>query len=190
MNPTLVIANKTYSSWSFRPWILMRHLGIAFDEIVVPLGRDERSADISRNSPAGKCPVLHDGEIVVWDSLAIIEYVAERHPDMPIWPRPRAARAQARSLAAEMHSGFKGMRELPPMNMRRKVKQRALTHEASADVARIEQAFRQARGEFGQAGPFSSAIFRRPTRCSRRWSIVCMCIRWRSRPARGPIWTR
>ncbi len=97
---------------------------------------------------------MHDGKIVVWDSLAIIEYVAELHPRMPIWPRSRAARAGARSLAAEMHSGFMGIRGLLPMNMRRKVKQRELTPEASADVARLEQAFGQARREFGQAGAF------------------------------------
>ena len=154
MKPTLVIANKTYSSWSFRPWILMRHFGIAFDEVVIPLAQENTRAEILRLSPAGRCPALHDGEIVVWDSLAIIEYVAERHPNMPIWPRPRAARAQARSLAAEMHSGFMGLRGLLPMNMRRKAKKRELTPEAIADVARLEQAFGQARGEFGQAGAF------------------------------------
>ncbi len=154
MSLTLIIANKAYSSWSFRPWILMRHFGTAFDEIVIPLGADATSADMLRYSPAGKCPSLRDGKIVVWDSLAIIEYVAELHPNMPIWPRPRAARAQARSLAAEMHSSFTGLRGLLPMNMRRMVKQRELTPEASADVARLEQAFEQARGEFGQAGAF------------------------------------
>jgi glutathione S-transferase len=154
MNPTLVIANKTYSSWSFRPWILMRHFGIEFDEVVIPMAQENTRAEMLRSSPAGKCPSLHDGKIVVWDSLAIIEYVAELHPNMPIWPRPRAARAQARSLAAEMHSGFMGLRGLLPMNMRRKVKQRELTPEASADVARLEQAFGQGRREFGQAGAF------------------------------------
>jgi glutathione S-transferase len=154
MKPTLVIANKAYSSWSFRPWILMRHFGIAFDEVVIPMAQENTRADMLRFSPAGKCPALHDGEIVVWDSLAIIEYVAELHPRTPIWPRLRAARAQARSLAAEMHSGFAGLRGLLPMNMCRKVKNRELTPEASADVARLEQAFGQARREFGQAGVF------------------------------------
>jgi glutathione S-transferase len=154
MKPTLVIANKTYSSWSFRPWILMRHFGIAFDEVVIPLAQENFRAEILRYSPAGKCPSLHDGEIVVWDSLAIIEYIAELHPRIPVWPESRAARAQARSLAAEMHSGFMGLRGLLPMNMRRKVKRRELTPEASADVSRLEQAFEQARAEFGQAGAF------------------------------------
>jgi glutathione S-transferase len=154
MNPTLVIANKNYSSWSFRPWILMRHFGLAFDEIVIPMAQENTRAEMLRFSPAGKCPSLRDGEIVVWDSLAIIEYVAELHPRLPIWPRPRAARAQARSLAAEMHSGLMAMRQHLPMNMRRAIARRELTPEASADVARLERAFGQARGEFGQAGAF------------------------------------
>ncbi len=154
MKPTLVIANKNYSSWSFRPWILMRHFGLVFDEIVIPMAQENTRAEMLRYSPAGKCPSLRDGEIVVWDSLAIIEYVAELHPRLPIWPRPRAARAQARSLAAEMHSGFMDIRQLLPMNMRRPVARRELTPEASADVARLEQAFAQARGEFCQAGAF------------------------------------
>jgi glutathione S-transferase len=159
MKPTLVIANKTYSSWSFRPWILMRHFGIAFDEVVIPLAQENSRAEILRYSPAGKCPSLHDGKIVVWDSLAIIEYVAERHPRLPIWPRPRAARARARSLAAEMHSGFMCLRGLLPMNMRRKVERHELTPEATADVSRLEQAFEQARAEFGQAGAFLCGDF-------------------------------
>jgi glutathione S-transferase len=151
---TLVIANKAYSSWSFRPWILMRHFGIAFDEIVIPMAQEDTRTEMLRYSPAGKCPALRDGEIAVWDSLAIIEYVAESTPDKPLWPKPRAARAQARSLAAEMHSGFMGLRGLLPMNMRRAVKRHELTPEASADVARIEVAFKQARDAFGQAGSF------------------------------------
>jgi glutathione S-transferase len=151
---TLIIANKVYSSWSFRPWILMRHFGIAFDEIVIPMAQEDTRAEMLRYSPAGKCPALHDGEITVWDSLAIIEYLAEICPDKPLWPKPRAARARARSLAAEMHSGFTGLRGLLPMNMRRAVKKLPLTPEASADVVRIEQAFKQSRTEFGQAGSF------------------------------------
>lgn len=154
MTLTLIIANKTYSSWSMRPWILMRHFGIGFDEVVVPLARDETRAEISRYSPSGKCPCLRDGDLVVWDSLAIIEYLAERFPEMPIWPRDRATRAQARSVSAEMHSGFLGLRGHLPMNMRRPVYKRELTPEAAADAERIEQAFAQARDAFGAAGPF------------------------------------
>ncbi len=154
MSLTLIIANKAYSSWSFRPWILMRHFGIAFDEIVIPLEHENTRAEILRYSPAGKCPILRDGDVAVWDSIAIIEYLAERCPQAAIWPVPREARAQARSLAAEMHSGFAGLRGLLPMNMRRTVKKRELSPEAAADVARIEQAFTQARDAFGQSGAF------------------------------------
>ena len=154
MSLTLVIANKTYSSWSLRPWILMRHYGIVFDEIVIPLALDNTRARLLRFSPSGKCPALLDGEITVWDSLAIIEYLAELFPEKPLWPATLAARARARSLAAEMHSSFMGLRSLLPMNFRRAVKQLELTPEAGADAARIEQAFQLARATFGQCGPF------------------------------------
>jgi glutathione S-transferase len=151
---TLIIGNKAYSSWSFRPWILMRHFGIPFDEVTVPLGRAETRADLLRYAPTGKCPVLRDGDRLIWDSLAILEFVAETFPDRAIWPRERAARAQARALCAEMHSGFTGLRSHLPMNMRRAVKERPLTPEATADVARLEQAFAQARAAFGAGGAF------------------------------------
>ncbi|MCI0465980.1 MAG: glutathione S-transferase family protein [Beijerinckiaceae bacterium] len=154
MSLTLIIANKNYSSWSFRPWLLMRQFEIAFDEVVIPLGQENTHREILRYSPAGKCPVLCDSETAVWDSLAIIEYLAECNPRAAIWPETKEARAHARALAAEMHSGFTGLRGLLPMNMRRKVKKRDLTPEAAADVARIEQAFKAAREKSGQAGDF------------------------------------
>jgi glutathione S-transferase len=154
MDLTLIIANKTYSSWSFRPWILMHHFGIAFDEITIPLAQENTRAEILRQTPSGKCPALRDGAIVVWDSLAIIEYLAETFPRIAIWPRLRAARAQARSLAAEMHSGFANLRASLPMNMRRNVKRLELSQEVAADVARIESASASARAEFGRAGHF------------------------------------
>ena len=154
MTFTLIIGNKAYSSWSFRPWILLRHFGIAFDETTVPLERAETRAEILRYSPAGKCPILRDGDRLVWDSLAIIEYVAEAAPVVPVWPRDQAARAHARSLSAEMHSGFMGLRSHLPMNMRRPVGARSLTPEAEADIARIEQAFSSARHLFGGRGDF------------------------------------
>jgi len=151
---TLIIANRAYSSWSFRPWILMRHFGMTFDEIVIPLAQEATRAEILKISASGKIPALRDGGVTVWDSLAIIEYVAEAVPTVPLWPSDRPARAQARSLAAEMHSGFAALRGHLPMNMRRKIKQRALTPEATADVLRLEEAFQHARATFGQAGPF------------------------------------
>jgi glutathione S-transferase len=132
----------------------MRQFGVPFEEIVIPLAQETTRADILRYSPSGKCPVLHDGDLAVWDSLAIIEYLAEINPELSIWPRARAARAQARALAAEMHSGFMGLRGSLPMNMRREVRRRELSEEVSADLARLEQAFSQARAAFGQGGPF------------------------------------
>lgn len=154
MAMTLVIANKNYSSWSLRPWILMRQFGIAFDEIVIPLALETTRAEILKYSPAGKCPSLQVDGAAVWDSLAIIEYLAEAFPDHAIWPRDPHARAMARSLAAEMHSGFVALRKHAPMNMRRQVRTRDLGPEADADVARLEQAFASARQSFGAGGPF------------------------------------
>jgi glutathione S-transferase len=154
MGLTLVIANKAYSSWSFRPWILMRHLGIPFEEITIPMARDETRAEMLRYAPTGKCPSLHDGEIAIWDSLAIVEYLAESFPELAIWPKEKAARAHARSLAAEMHSGFVGLRSHMPTVFRRAVKKRNLTPEAESDLSRIEAAWSDARSKFGISGHF------------------------------------
>jgi glutathione S-transferase len=156
---TLILANKAYSSWSFRPWILMRHFGIPFDDVVIPLDQETTRTDILRYAPTAKCPSLRDGDLVVWDSLAIIEYLAESFPEAPIWPREKAARATARALAAEMHSGFIALRAHLPMNMRRAVRRRPLTEAVAQDVARIEEAFAETRSRFGAGGPFLFGIF-------------------------------
>ncbi len=161
----LVTANKTYSSWSMRPWLLMRAFALPFDEIVIPLDGADTAAAIARHNPAGKVPVLEDGDVVVWDSLAIVEHLAEAHPELAIWPREPAARALARSLAAEMHSGFAALRRALPMNMRRDGVPAALdpaTQAAvDADVARIEAAWADARTRFGAdgSGPFLFGAF-------------------------------
>ena len=102
----LILANKAYSSWSLRPWILLAHFKIPFEEVVIPMDQPETRADMLKYAPTAKCPSLHDGKIAVWESLAIIEYVAEAYPEKAIWPRGKAARAHARSLANEMHAGF------------------------------------------------------------------------------------
>jgi len=158
MSLTLVIANKAYSSWSMRPWLLLRHFEIAFEEIVIPMDQVSSKADMLRHAPTGKCPSLREGDLVVWDSLAIIEYLAERHPEVPVWPRDPSARAVARSLAAEMHSGFLPLRRNCPMNMRRAPAALPFDPETrtavAADVARIEDAWRDARRRFGASGPF------------------------------------
>lgn len=163
MAKTLVIGNKAYSSWSMRPWLLMRVLEIPFDEIVLPLRTEGTAAAIRRFNPAGKVPTLIDGSITIWDSLAIIEYLAEDYPDLPIWPRDKPARALARSLAAEMHSGFSPLRRSLPMNMRRDPKAPDLDPDAQTavdeNVARIETAWADTRSCFGGAGPFLFGTF-------------------------------
>jgi glutathione S-transferase len=150
----LIVANKGYSSWSLRPWILLAHFKIPFEEIVIPLDTPQTLASILKYSPTGKCPALVDGAITVWESLAIVEYIAERYPDKTIWPRGRAARAHARSLSAEMHAGFQALRQHCPTNFRRPVRKIALTEAVEADVARIEAAWAHARRAFGKSGPF------------------------------------
>ena len=154
----LAIANKAYSSWSLRPWLLLRVFNIAFDEIVIPLDTPGSAAAIRAFGPAGKLPVLVDGTLTIWDSLAIIEYVAETHGEKAIWPRDRAARAVARALAAEMHSGFLPLRRALPMNLRRQPRPARLDAETTAavaaDVARLEQAWADSRARFGGAGAF------------------------------------
>jgi glutathione S-transferase len=150
----LVIANKAYSSWSQRPWILLAHFKIPFEEIVIPLDRPDTRARILKYAANGKCPSLHDGAISVWESLAILEYVAEKYPDKAIWPRAKAARALARTLSAEMHAGFQALRQHCPTNFRRAVRKIELTPEVEADVARIEAAWGRARKIYGAAGPF------------------------------------
>lgn len=113
----LVIGNKNYSSWSLRPWLLAKQAGIPFEEIRVRLLSETFAADVARHSPAGRVPVLVDDGFAVWDSLAIVEYAAERFPDHGVWPRDAKARARARSICAEMHSGFGDLRNHCPMNI-------------------------------------------------------------------------
>ena len=118
---TLVIGNKNYSSWSLRPWIALRTAGIPFEEIVIPLYEPGSKERILAFSPTGKVPVLVDGDVRVWESLAIIDYLAERFPQTQLWPTDPAARAHARAVAAEMHAGFAPLRRHCPMNMWRPV---------------------------------------------------------------------
>ncbi|HEX3180898.1 MAG TPA: glutathione S-transferase family protein [Beijerinckiaceae bacterium] len=151
---TLVLANKAYSSWSMRPWMVLKRFDIPFDEIVIPMNQPETHAEMLKHAPSGKCPSLHDGTISVWDSLAIIEYLAETYPTFPIWPRGTEARAYARSLSAEMHSGFMALRRECPMNIRRPRRAIKVSEDVRADVVRIDEAFADARTRFGAAGAF------------------------------------
>ncbi|HYL88669.1 MAG TPA: glutathione S-transferase family protein [Burkholderiales bacterium] len=150
----LVIGNKNYSSWSLRPWLALKVLGVPFDEKRIALRRPETKAEILRHSPAGRVPVLKDGDTVVWDSLAILEYLAEKYPQL--WPGDRAERARARSMAAEMHSGFPALREHMSMNTRKRYAGKGRTPESMADVARIDEIWSQARGPF-LFGSFTAA---------------------------------
>jgi len=148
---TLYIGNKNYSSWSLRGWLATKLSGVPFREVKIQL-RGTYNPDNRAFSPTALVPALHDGDIHVWDSLAISEYLAERHPGM--WPEDRAARAWARSIAAEMHSGFVPLRRACPMNMWRPVKRRELNEEALANVRRIQAIWAECRSRYGADGPF------------------------------------
>jgi len=150
----LVIGNKAYSSWSLRPWVLMRHAGLEFEEVRLPLYTERWNADIARYSPSGKVPALVDGDIHIWDSLAICEYLAERHPEKQLWPGDTAARALARAVSAEMHSGFAELRNQLPMNVRRRLPGRNHSPGALKDIERIQQLWNDCRARFGASGPF------------------------------------
>ncbi|MGI3902585.1 MAG: glutathione S-transferase family protein [Janthinobacterium lividum] len=159
MTLQLYIGNKAYSSWSLRPWILLKHFGVPFDETVIPMYRPETRAEMLAIGPTGKVPVLHDGGIVVSESLAIIEFIAESFPDRPIWPSDRAARALARAMSSEMHAGFMNLRQTCPTNFRRAPKAIPISPEVRADVDRIEAVWADARARFGHDGPFLFGAF-------------------------------
>jgi glutathione S-transferase len=151
----LVIGNKNYSSWSMRPWLALRANNIPFEEIFIPLYTgDEDKKRIFAFTSSGKVPALIDGDVTIWDSLAIIEYVAERFPQAELWPDDRASRAHARSISAEMHSGFPALRNECGMNLHRPIGAIVLSGDAQADVARIQQIWTECRERYGKLGPF------------------------------------
>jgi len=147
---TLVIGNKNYSSWSLRPWILMKHLGLDFKEVLIPLKQPETRDEIEKHSPSGRVPALHRGSLCVWDSLAICEYVCELAGKG--WPKEPQARAVARSVAAEMHSGFVNLRSEWPMNARARNRRTMLTPSLEADIDRIDVIWNDCRRRFGTSG--------------------------------------
>lgn len=159
MGLTLYIGNKSYSSWSMRPWLLLEQFGIAFEEIVISLYVEGSKETILKTSPSGKVPALVDGGTTVWDSLSICEYIAETHPDLAIWPRDKGARAMARSMSAEMHSSFQALRQQCPMVVHRPKGAVAFTPDTLADIARIEGMWAEARARYGQGGPFLFGAF-------------------------------
>lgn len=159
MSLTLIIGNKRYSSWSTRPWLVLKQFGFQFDEILVPLYRSDSKEKLLSHSPHGKVPaLLHDGRCI-WESLAIIDYLAELRPDLAIWPRDIDARALARSLAFEMHAGFAALRHECPMNFGRESRAIVVSEAAQDDAARIDDAWRDARRRFGCDGPFLFGAF-------------------------------
>lgn len=151
---TLIIGNRNYSSWSLRAWLAMRAAGLAFDEIVIPLDQPDTAARIREFSLAGRVPILRHGDRIIWDSLAICEYVAELAPQARLWPEDRAARAVARSVSAEMHSGFVALRSALPMNIRADRPGIAISDDTKADIDRICRIWRDCRREFGAGGSF------------------------------------
>ncbi|MFI4969972.1 MAG: glutathione S-transferase family protein [Lysobacterales bacterium] len=156
MNPrtTLVIGNKNYSSWSLRPWLLLRHHGVAFDEVRLPLDTPEFARDIARWSPSRTVPALLHGDLAIWDSLSICEYADETFLDRTGWPRDAAARAVARSVSAEMHSGFQALRGALPFNCRRRTRNFIVKPEAQRNIDRVCAIWRDCRARFGSAGAF------------------------------------
>jgi glutathione S-transferase len=155
----LVIGNKTYSSWSMRPWIALKAQGVDFCETVIGLEQPDTSAKIKAYSPTGKVPVLQHGDITVWDSLAILEYLAETFQGKHWWPADVTARAVARAVSAEMHSGFSPLRVAMTMNVRKTLPTPECTEAVDADIARITDIWRDCRAKFGSGGPFLFGVF-------------------------------
>jgi glutathione S-transferase len=145
----LVIGNKNYSSWSMRPWLVLVAFGIGFKEVMVLLDRDDTASNIAAYSASGRVPVLLAGSITVWDSLAICEYLAEQFPELHLWPQDVAARATARSVCAEMHSGFGGLRSAMSMNIKARFPGRGRTAAAQADIGRISEIWEECLSRFG-----------------------------------------
>jgi glutathione S-transferase len=152
----LVVANKNYSSWSLRAWIAMREFAIPFTETVIALDLPNTQRQIKNHTGAGRLPVLHHGTTTIWESLAILEYLAEKFPDKALWPRSSAARATARAVANEMHAGFMALRNACPMNLKRPRKPlaRQVSDEVKNNVRRIETLWEECRKTYGKGGPF------------------------------------
>ncbi len=153
----LVIGDRNYSTWSLRPWLAIKQAGLPFEEIMIPLRDSQTKTEILKYSPSGKIPCLIDGQTVVWDSLAICEYLAEKSPSL--WPGDRKARAEARSIAAEMHSGFPALRQGMPMDILASKPFDERSAEVTADIARIVAIWEACRARYAKAGPFLFGSF-------------------------------
>ena len=151
---TLVVGNKNYSSWSLRGWLAARAAGVPFHEVLVRLSEPGSKHELLKHSPAGKVPVLTHGERVIWESLAIIEYLAEIRPDAALWPADAAARAHARSISAEMHAGFQALRAHMPMNLRKSLPGKGRGRDVAEDIERICAIWSHCRTHYRADGPF------------------------------------
>lgn len=147
---TIYLGNKNYSSWSLRPWLVLKHVGVPFGEVVIPLYEPASKATIMKYSPSGTVPALRHDQLVVWDSLAICEYLAESFPTFQLWPKDHDARAIARSVCAELHSGFQALRNHLPMNVRSSFPNRGVTAEVQAEINRVAAIWRDCRKRFGE----------------------------------------
>jgi glutathione S-transferase len=153
MSPfTLVIGNKNYSSWSLRPWLVLKQVGIEFTEIRIPLYTETARQELLSHSPVARVPILHHGDITIWESIAICEYLAEYSPDMGLLPKEPKARAMVRSISAEMHAGFQNLRQNMPMNCRAKVPGKGMKVGVQEDIDRITCIWRNCQEIFGNGG--------------------------------------
>jgi glutathione S-transferase len=156
---TLVIGNKAYSSWSLRGWLALKQTGLPFEEILIPLDRPESAAALAKHSPSRRLPVLVEGPMRIWETIAIIEHLADTVPDARLWPEDRARRAHARAIAAEMHSGFANLRRHLPMDLKRTPGPRAYPEEVAAEIARIEAIWAECLAANPTGGPFLFGAF-------------------------------
>ena len=156
---TIYLGNKTYSSWSLRPWLALKRTGAAFDEVVIPLSRPDTAAKIREVSPSGRVPALRHGPVLVWESLAICEYLAETFPAARLWPADPVPRALARAISAEMHGDFATLRQCLPMDLSRDLRGAARIEEAQAEIDRVAAIWRDCRARFGVPGAHGSGDF-------------------------------
>ena len=150
----MVIGTRNWSTWSMRPWLVARRAGLEVEDVVVRLRTLETAKTLEAYSPSCQCPVLIDGDLAIWDSLAICEYLADRFPEKALWPKDPAARAQARSACAQMHSGFQSLRGECPMDLAAPIETLELTEATQADVRKMVRLWRAVKQRFGQGGPF------------------------------------
>jgi glutathione S-transferase len=155
----LIIGNKAYSSWSMRPWLAMKAIGLSFRETIIPLYEPSSPAEIRKYSAAGKVPTLQHGSITVWESLAILEYLADAFYDKPWWPSDPHARAVARSISSEMHAGFQPLRQQMGMNVRKVFPPRPVAPDVQDNITRIQNMWTDCRAKFGAVGPFLFGAF-------------------------------